>query len=245
MKEKIIKLIPLLIFILALIITRWVKNVTDNKSSFKYYNYYDIKSNVDTARENLAFDSYFNTFTELDNYDGNIKIDNIEELLSYYKINITKNKTKSFIKYRNEYGFCISKNDFINSFKELFDRDISNIYNELEKVSFVYLKNNYICMADDENVDDDFSFIVVKTISSDNNIVNANIYKYKVAIYDKETENKLKDKVKEVIKNNNYNDFNNLIVNNYNGKIEEKSIQFIEKSKGEYFKYQIVSINTK
>lgn len=245
-KEKLMKFIPLLIFILALLITRWVKNVTDNNSSFKYYNYYNMASNQDELKEKLVYDSYFIKFTNLDNYSDEISMDNLPELLQYYKENITKNKSKEFIDYRNEYGFCINKKDFIDSFKELFNKDISSLYSDLEEIDFVYLKKDTICFNDNEKVDDNFEFVIIKnvTIQNKSNIV-LSLYRYSVNIEKQEEETLLKDNINNAIKNNNIDEFNNEITNNYYGKIEEKEIKFKELSRGKYFKYQLVSISSR
>lgn len=245
-KEKLMKFIPLLIFILALLITRWVKNVTDNNSSFKYYNNYNITSNQDEIKEKLVYDSYFIRFTNLNYYSNEISMDNIQELLQYYKENITKNKSKEFIDYRNEYGFCINKKDFIDSFKELFNKDISSLYSDLEEIDFVYLKKDTICFNDNEKVDDNFEFVIIKnvTIQNKSNIV-LSLYRYSVNIEKQEEETLLKDNINNAIKNNNIDEFNNEITNNYYGKIEEKEIKFKELSRGKYFKYQLVSISSR
>ncbi len=245
-KEKLMKFIPLFIFILALIITRWVKNVTDNNSSFKYYNYYNIASNQEEIKEKLVYDSYFIRFTNLNNYSNEIDMNNIQELLQYYKENITKNKSKEFIDYRNEYGFCINKRDFIDSFKELFNKDISSLYSDLESVDFVYLKKNTICFNDKEKVDDDFEFVIVKSVSiQDRNNIVLNLYRYNVDIDEQDDENILKDKINNVIKNNKIEEFNNDFIDIYSGEIEEKEIKFKELNRGKYFKYQLVSISSR
>lgn len=245
-KEKLMKFIPLFIFILALIITRWVKNVTDNNSSFKYYNYYNIASNQEEIKEKLVYDSYFIRFTNLNNYSDEIDMNNIQELLQYYKENITKNKSKEFIDYRNEYGFCINKRDFIDSFKELFNKDISSLYSDLESVDFVYLKKNTICFNDKEKVDDDFEFVIVKSVSiQDRNNIVLNLYRYNVDIDEQDDENILKNKINNVIKNNKIEEFNNDFIDIYSGEIEEKEIKFKELNRGKYFKYQLVSISSR
>ena len=245
-KEKLMKFIPLFIFILALIITRWVKNVTDNNSSFKYYDYYNIASNQEEIKEKLVYDSYFIRFTNLNNYSDEIDMNNIQELLQYYKENITKNKSKEFIDYRNEYGFCINKRDFIDSFKELFNKDISSLYSDLESVDFVYLKKNTICFNDKEKVDDDFEFVIVKSVSiQDRNNIVLNLYRYNVDIDEQDDENILKDKINNVIKNNKIEEFNNDFIDIYSGEIEEKEIKFKELNRGKYFKYQLVSISSR
>lgn len=245
-KEKLMKFIPLFIFILALIITRWVKNVTDNNSSFKYYNYYNIASNQEEIKEKLVYDSYFIRFTNLNNYSDEIDMNNIQELLQYYKENITKNKSKEFIDYRNEYGFCINKRDFIDSFKELFNKDISSLYSDLESVDFVYLKKNTICFNDKEKVDDGFEFVIVKSVSiQDRNNIVLNLYRYNVDIDEQDDENILKDKINNVIKNNKIKEFNNDFIDIYSGEIEEKEIKFKELNRGKYFKYQLVSISSR
>ncbi len=245
-KEKLMKFIPLFIFILALIITRWVKNVKDNNSSFKYYDYYNIASNQEEIKEKLVYDSYFIRFTNLNNYSDEIDMNNIQELLQYYKENITKNKSKEFIDYRNEYGFCINKRDFIDSFKELFNKDISSLYSDLESVDFVYLKKNTICFNDKEKVDDDFEFVIVKSVSiQDRNNIVLNLYRYNVDIDEQDDENILKDKINNVIKNNKIEEFNNDFIDIYSGEIEEKEIKFKELNRGKYFKYQLVSISSR
>lgn len=242
-KEKIMKFVPLLIFILALVITRWVKNVTDVNSSFKYYNHYNVKS--EKIKQELVYDPYFIQLTNLDYYDGNISMDNMDELLEYYKSNITKNKTKSFIDYRNEFGFCISKKDFLNSFKELFGKDISNYYDKLEDIEFVYLKNKSICFKSDEPDDHEFNFVLIKDISYEGDNISANLYKYEINVYEKDVEDEIKTKINYTIEHENYSEFNNDVVNTYNGTIYEKNIKYIDKTRGEYFKYQLVSINSK
>ena len=71
-----------------------------------------------------------------------------------------------------------------------------------------------------------------------------NIYEYLIDIDDKDIEESLiKDFVRS-LDSNDINNFNETFINDYGFEILEKKIKFREIKDGEFFKYQLISMNT-
>ena len=77
-----------------------------------------------------------------------------------------------------------------------------------------------------------------------NEIIELSIYEYIIDTEDENIENNLNS---EFVKNLNYNNmynYNESFINNYGFQILEKKVKFKEIRDGNFFKYQLMSINT-
>lgn len=249
MKKYIIALIILIsvgILTIFILDSNNKKQIEENKEeSFKYYQSLDFSSDINTLRKKIYNNSYFNLFIKINEYNGVIDENNISEIMNYYIVNITKNKNEVFETSDDNLNFCLNKQAFIRSFKELFNKDVEKFYPKINVIPNVNAGPIKICFNYDEDYLYDYSSLIYvkdKKIKSD--IVELNIYEYLIDTDDKDIEESL---IKEFVKNlsaNNMYTFNDNFVNKYGFEIFEKKIIFREIKDGDFFKYQLISMNT-
>lgn len=249
MKKIIITSIILILFsilIIFIVDNNNKKKILENKEeSFKYYHMIDFNDNINSLRKNIYNNSYFNLFIKINNYNGKIDENNISEIMNYYIVNITKNKNEVFETSDDNLNFCLSKKSFISSFKELFDKDITDFYPKINILNNINAGPVKICFNYDQDYLYDYSTLIyVKDKSVKNGIVDLSIYEYIIDTQDINVENTLNN---EFVKNLNYNNmynYNDSFINDYGFQIFEKRVRFKEIREGDFFKYQLISINT-
>lgn len=237
MKKYIIALITLIsICILTIFIldNNNKKQIEENKEkSFIYYKSLNFNDNINTLRKNIYNNSYFNLFVKINEYNGVIDENNISEIMNYYIVNITKNKNEVFETSDDNLNFCLNKQSFINSFKELFDKDIEKFYPNINVLPNINAGPIKICFNYDEDYLYDYSSLIYvkdKKIKSD--IVELNIYEYLIDTDDKNIEESLiKDFIRS-LDSNDINNFNEIFINDYGFEILEKRLN-LEKLKME------------
>lgn len=213
---------------------------------FKYYNNLNITNNVNNINpEDYVDDSYLISLVMLDKYNGTINNYNFNEIFNYYMNSIAKASSLNFLD--SDTGFCLKKSVFEKSIKELFNYDISNIY-ENSSSNNISLKGNKVCFDYSYSDLNDYAyFIGIDRVSVNNDIINAKVYLYTVDSEDREDEEMFKKNLIASIKNNSLEDFNYFSVQSESLyiNIEEKDVSFKELPDGKYFKYQLISIDTK
>ena len=222
------------------------KQMEENKEkSFIYYKALNFNDNINTLRKNIYNNSYFNLFVKINEYNGVIDEDNISEIMNYYIVNITKNKNEVFETSDDNLNFCLNKQSFINSFKELFNKDIEKFYPNINVLPNINAGPIKICFNYDQDYLYDYSTLIyVKDKNIKNEIIELSIYEYIIDTEDENIENNLNS---EFVKNLNYNNmynYNESFINNYGFQILEKKVKFKEIRDGNFFKYQLMSINT-
>ncbi|MGM9875017.1 MAG: hypothetical protein ACI32H_03750 [Bacilli bacterium] len=248
MKKIIITSVILILFsilIIFIIDNNNKKIILENKEdSFKYYHSLNFNDNINTLRKKIYNNSYFNLFVKINNYNGKIDENNIGEIMNYYIVNITKNKNEVFETSEDNLNFCLSKKSFISSFKELFDKDITEFYPKINILNNINAGPVKICFNYDQDYLYDYSTLIyVKDKNIKNEIIELSIYEYIIDTEDVSIENNLNS---EFVKNLNYNNMYNYNenFNNYGFQILEKKVKFKEIRDGNFFKYQLISINT-
>lgn len=223
-----------------------------NKSEegeFKYYNYLDISNNVNNiAPENYVDDNYLISLVMLDKYNGIINNYNFNDILYYYMNIATKSSSLKLTDSDTGTEFCLKKSTFKKSIKELFNYDISLDMFDSSLPNYVSQNGNKVCFEYSYSDLNDYAyFIGIDNLSVNNDIINAKLYLYKVGSEDREDEEMFRKSLIASINNNTLEDFNyfsnqseSIYIN-----IEEKDISFKEIPNGKYFKYQLISINTK
>lgn len=221
------------------------KIISENKEdSFKYYHSLNFNDNINALRKKIYNNSYFNLFVKINNYNGKIDENNIGEIMNYYIVNITKNKNEVFETSEDNLNFCLSKKSFISSFKELFNKDITEFYPKINILNNINAGPVKICFNYDQDYLYDYSTLIyVKDKNIKNEIIELSIYEYIIDTEDVSIENNLNS---EFVKNLNYNNMYsyNENFNNYGFQILEKKVKFKEIRDGNFFKYQLISINT-
>lgn len=249
MKKYIIALIILIsvgILTIFILDSNNKKQIEENKEeSFKYYQSLDFNSDINTLRKKIYNNSYFNLFVKIDKYNGVIDENNIDEIMYYYISNITKNKNEVFDTSEDNLSFCLNKQTFIKSFKELFNKDITEFYPKINVLSNVNAGPIKICFNYDEDYLSEYSdLIYVKDKKINNDIIELNIYEYSMYTDDPNIESTLANEFVKNLSANNMYTFNDNFVNKYGFEIFEKKIIFREIKDGDFFKYQLISMNT-
>ncbi len=245
-KKRIIIVIAVIIFIVIdLFVIYYFRYKSIKKENFKYYNNLNITENVyNISYEDYVSDSYLLSLVQLDNFDGLITYNNAEDVLRYYMttISISKNIKDS----ENDSGFCISKSSLEKSFKELFDIDVSEMYDDFSAPNYVTIDGNKVCFEySASDLNDEVQFIGMKNINVNDGIINATLYLYSIETEDKETEESFKKNLIASINSNTLDDFDYYFNQSEMGSSKEKEIIFKEIPEGDYFKYQLISIHTK
>ncbi len=243
-------IIAVVIFIIMdiLIVAYYFYN-KPKEDGFKYYNELDITNNISNiSPEKYVDDSYLISFVMLDNYNGVINSNNVEKIAYYYMTTITKSSSRKFKSNESDSGFCLSESAFNDSVMELFNIDATNIYGISNIPSYMSFDNDKVCFEySAADLSDYAYFIGIDDISVNNDIINAKLYLYSIDAEDREEEEMFKKNLVSSIKNKSLEDFNYYLSQSESSyaTIEEKNVSFKEIPNGEYFKYQLISINTK
>ena len=129
--------------------------------------------------------------------------------------------------------------------KELFNVDVSDIYNNFGVVSFIEVTSDriYFNIRNSLISSDNGYLLGIKSIYTENEITTIDTYIYTFMVDSEDAEKNLKNKVVEGINMNNFIEINKLM-ESY-GTYKEKIISFRQIPNGDFFKYQIISIQTK
>ena len=245
-KKKIIIVTAVILFIVIdLFVIYYFRYKSVKKENFKYYNNLNITEDVyNIPYEDYVSDSYLLSLIQLDNFDGSITYDNAESILRYYMTTIST--AKDIKNTESDYGFCISKSSLEKSFLELFNIDVSNMYDSFSLPNYVTINGNEVCFEYfTSDLDDSAKFIGMKNIGVKNGIITATLYLYSIDITDRETEESFRKNLIASINNNTLEDFDYYFNQSEIGESQEKEIVFKEIPDGNYFKYQLISIHTK
>lgn len=233
-------LIGALLFI-GLFMYKSIKKDNLKKESFRFYEYHNFVNNADISKTDLISDYYLISLLRIKRYNGIIDKNNIEDIMIYYLLNITKNKSEKIILKDDTFNFCIDIEAFKRSFKEFFDYDITSSFNLLKDVDFVKYSNEMVCFdIGDEILYDYYTLIGVQNIEVNGDIISAKIYLYDNDFENQEEEFNFKNRLISSINSNNLSSFNNTL-----SYYEEKNIRFKEIPDGDFFKYQILYVSTK
>ena len=256
MKKKIIndwKFIILFasFWLLFLIIYYGVNLYYDNKSfkdgfpSYKYYNIKENISNLTYLKENLMYDQQFINLTTVSEYKGTLKSQNSKELFKYYLFSLDGSNDRIYDVDEDNTSMCMTKRHFYSSIKELFGVNKKDYYDEIQYINFIGIKNKVCFNLVALNGIDVVNFIGIKNASvNEDGEITANLYYYSVYVNESGIEEKIKNQFYDFSINNNYDEFNNIFISQYNGKVEEKIVQFSEIPNGKFFKYSLISIET-
>lgn len=239
----------LLVFILCgilifatLFVYKSIKNAQLKAKSFQFYEYHNFSNNISNiSKADLIDDTYLISLLRINNYNGVIEKENINDVLMYYLFNFTKNTAEEIILKDGAFDFCMATNSFKKSFIEFFDYDISNSLNLLEYVDFIKYSNDLVCFnLDEEVMYDYYTLIGIDNIQSNGEIINAKIYLYDNDFETKQEEEKFKNSLINSLNSNNLISFNKTLSN-----YEEKIIKFKEIPNGDFFKYQVLYVTTR
>ncbi len=244
--------IILLIVIIPLII---INNREENKKNFPEYKDIDISEkdvkdpnseSYKEIRKELESDYYFSKEALITDYDSEkYNGSNIQNMLWNFIFSYELENTKYMASNNKKEGtFCLSKNNTIEAFKELYDVDIKNELNILlGYYEYVYKKGNDYCFIY-KNVANDYDneiTIAVERMAMIGTTVTTDIYVYEYYTNGLENEISNVNILKRYIENNNYSSASNVVTNYLNGKVTHKQLKLKVNNKGKFFKYKILS----
>lgn len=224
-----------------------IKEEKEISKNFTTYQYYDIKNNIEKINEiklKMNNDPFLLPFLSIDSFNGKITDNNLDEIFLYFLSYANTLNEKVYMV--NDEKICIKNKYFFESFYELFNIRLNNESALLKKDSILNIYNdNYCFNIDISEIEDRVHYAVANTINIENNYIKGNFYYYSFYTNDMETENEIKSLLENSIWNNSIKDFNEIFINQYHGDIEEKNVKFEELPKGKYYKYKLVSMETK
>lgn len=245
------------IFGLLLIITIPIIIISNNKSDKDAFPEYEKIEITETSirdvssesykkiKEQLESDPYFAREAMISNYSSNnyTSADLGKMIWNFIFSYSLKNRRYMSLYDADDGIFCMRSQYIIDAFKELYDanitKDIDNFrgYNE-----YIITRGNKYCFSF-KNVAKDYNnnlLVGVDAINVIGSVVTVNLYLYEYYTMYTPTELSYINSLKSNISNSNFNNANNIVKNNLNGKVTHKQLQFNILNNGKHFKYQIL-----
>lgn len=198
----------------------------------------------------LQTSKYFSSLPRINNYNKeSFNKDNIEPLLYVYLSNFNKNNKSVFTEeFQKNNIYCINKNDFLLSFKELANINISNYYNLIKAYypKAIYKKNNDYCLNFNSEIleTDSGSMIGIESlIVDDNNVITVRLYFYDYNLVGEEDSEytKFETNLKNYIKNKDFIMANSIFEEYLLYSPVHYEMRFKINNDAKFFKYQIIS----
>ena len=224
-------------------------------------------------KEQLESDYLFTKFASIAKYNyQSINTSDLKNMLYGFIFSYSMDNQDTFKKSFPKLGvYCLTVSDTEAAFKELYSININdNIHVEmsfknddgtitkidedhiiidfmLQYKDIIYKSGDYYCFAFEKvaNMYDNDYKIAIKDISTDSsNIVKADVYVYDYYTSDVGEELTLVAKLKKYIKDSEITKANNIVINDLNGRVTHKELQFKINNSGNFFKYQLLYSNS-
>ena len=219
MKEKKITLYILLgcIILLGIIVIPFVisSSKQETKKNFPDYNDVDISKGklendleYENIRSQLENDYYFAKLTIMDDYDSkNYNPVNLQKMVWNFIFNYELSNKNYFTYSDSKKGiYCLSKDNFLKAFKELYDVDISKNLNLLKGYyKYVYINSKGYCF-DFKNVSNEYNKdikIAIDRMSMLGTTITTDVYVYEYFNIGNENDSAIK-LLNKYINNKNY-----------------------------------------
>ncbi len=196
-------------------------------------------------KEQLENDTYFAREAMISNYNSTTYTSaDLEKMLWNFIFSYSLKNRKYMSSFDENSGtFCMRTKYVIDAFKELFNANITTDIDYLSGYDgYVYVRGKKYCF-DYEHVAKDYNndiLVGIDGISVRDNVVTTNLYLYEYYTTFAPDELSYITALKNSIYNSNYNNANNIVINNLNGKVTHKQLQFKILNNGKHFKYQIL-----
>ena len=208
------------------------KDVEDVSSK----SYSDIKYQLEHDH-NFAKESLISNF----NYK-NYSSSNFQKLIWNFIFSFELNNTK-YISSKGNSKFCLRQSNVVKGFDELYGINITKDIPLFEGYyQYVNYNNNRYCF-NYKNVSNEYNNDIklgIDAISVKDNIVTTNVYVYEYYTTLTSEEKVLINNLENYINNSNFSASSDIVLNNLNGKVTHKQLQFKINSDGKMFKYQIL-----
>lgn len=224
-----------------------------NKENFPKYN--DIKitekklndsNDYNNIRKQLESDIYFAKLsTMMDFSSASYSSSILRELLWYFIFNYEVSNDKYFFYTDSNRGvYCLNKKNLIKGFNELYDVDISNDLDYLPGYfEYLFVKNKGYCLYFNHVADeyDNDIRVAVERMAMYGTTVTTDVYVYEYYNSYSEKDKKCVENLETSINNKDYNTASQIVKLNLKGTVTHKQLQFKINSRGNFFKYKILS----
>ena len=213
-----------------------VKNIESNETSSE--NYVSLKTHLENdknfAKEMLIEDYNYNSF------DGS----NLRMLIKNYIYAYQLTNVKYLSSLDEEAGrFCMKQKYVLESFKELYNIDISSKLDYFPGYFEYIIKSDGKYCFNYKNIYKEFNnqvIVGIEEMSTRTGIVKATMYVYEYRPDGTQNQKNTINSIKVYISKGDFNNANNLAKNNLNATVTHKQVQFKVKNDGNFFKYQIL-----
>lgn len=259
MKEKkatfIILAVVLLLIIIVLIPAIIIGRKSSNEKNFPEFEELDVNENIvnntgseeyTKLRKQLEKDYYFAKESLINNFDyEKYNGSNFRELLwnFIFSYELENKETMSSIN-KKEGVFCLTKNNLLSAFKELYNIDITN---QLDLIlgyhEYVYMSNGNYCFIY-QNISNEYDNeikVAVERMAMMANEITTDIYVYEYYTNYTEEEKSNINILNSYISNTDYESAKNVVLNYLKGKVTHKQLKLKVNNYGKYFKYKILS----
>lgn len=266
MKEFINKNKPLIIilgsavFLILIIIVPLVlfgeKNQKEKDKNFP--NYEEIKINDKTfekeenkvnIEDTLRKDTRFQRTMMIDDYDSSsVSKKDLEKMVENYVFTFEMSNTKYLALHdRNKGVSCMKEEYFVESFKELYNTDVTKYLKDMTYYyKFLYKKKNYCFYYYASGKWSRYNInLQFNSLNYNDDILTADIgtYVYYIPMPPSPKE-KTAEQFNSLFESKKYTEAKRLLIDELEGEYKRKLIKFKINNDGKFFKYQIISIKT-
>ena len=237
----------IVVVILILVIPSLIFNSEkEEKKNFPNHTNIDIKNTSDFSQIKRELENDYNFRKEVlitdYNYENYTSID-IQNLLWNYIFSYELNNTR-YLSSISDTKFCMREQYVIDSFKELYNVDITKDLNKLPGYyKYVTKKSRRYCF-NFKNVSLEYNNdirIGIKNLDIKDDIVTADMYLYEFYIMNTDSEMMSVNSLDGYIASSNYSQASDIVISNLAGKVTHKEIKFKINNKADFYKYQILS----
>lgn len=256
-KEKVAISIVAVVIILSIVLLYsflYYKN-KDNSKYFPDYEKIEIneKSLKDKEKYNkiisqLENDKLFNNTLMISDYESQTASKkDLENMITNFLLIFELNNTKYMKNHDKEKKvFCLTETSLLNSFKELYNTDISDYLDSLVYYfEHVYKNENYCMYYGYINHKYGKSKIInITNLTYSNEVVTVESYVYSYDASKLANINEKEKRLKDYIDKDDNVNATSVVENELLGQAEKKRISFKINNNANYFKYQVLSIKT-
>lgn len=256
-KVTFIILLFILLITLAIIIPLVIKNRNDEiEKSFPQYKDIDLNeknisdtTNYSNLLKELENDYYFRKVMSMPNYNSsNVPLSEAKKLLFNYIYNYELSNKKYFTRGDNEKGiYCMKKDNFLDGFSELYNIDATRYldvfsgYEDLLTMEYQQYCLNFDTVA--KGTDNEI-LVGIDYLNALKKEITVRAYVFEFYDNYRYTNENTYNTLKNYMNNRQYSAAQNIVVNNFNGKVSHKEIVFKKNTNPKYFNYQVIRISS-
>ena len=240
----------LLIIIIPTII---ITNRNDTKKNFPDYSNVTISESdvADTSSKSysdikykLEHDHNFAKESLISNYNyKTYSSSNLSSLIWNFIFSFELNNSK-YISSKGDTKFCLRQSNLVTGFEELYGINITKDLPMFEGYyQYVNINSNRYCF-NYKNVSKDYNNDIklgIDGISVKGDIITTNLYLYEYYTMLTAQEKVMISNLESCINSSDFDGAKSIVINNLNGKVTHKQLQFKINNKGKMFKYQILN----